>query len=824
VASLPAALNGLQVLVTAGPGTEEALAAGVARIRAAGGQPGIMLEIDTGGRAPDALAFDAKTTLTRLRGVHPRVPLTVAAPDAVLEGLVARDIDAYVEFIGMDRGVLQRALDATRSPDHRPDIWRLPSDAESARVLAIDLASAASWLSPTLVAGAAARARCGERMARMFTDPAALVAIGVAEACPPGERIDVAPVAATERLALSTGETLVRIPVAGGRFADDVRVRGSRRLSVEEIIARHQAWTARQRAEVRSVISSGHLTLTFEAPGFPAPIAISSRLVVFRDDARTDLQQQEVTVNGLAFRGGAVPRLPIIEPERVAAPPLTITLSDVYDYSAAGEDTIGGTRCYVVSFEPRDRRAPLFSGRAWIAAESFALVRVAAVQTGLRGPIVSSQQIDTFEERAGRWLAARSEVRQMYEGAGHRTPIHRVMTFEQHEIDPPEFAARRAAAYASATVMLRDTPEGYRYLVRPPPEAAPAGATAEPSLAPAASRVRTLAAGVIVDPNISRPLPFAGLSYADFNLFGTGTQFTAFFGGTYGQLALLVPSLGGSRWRLSARAFGIATSYNDRAFTAGREVYSENIRQRPAYASVAILRPLTPTVTVRAGYDVEYIHFGSADVTDPAFIVPADQLAHTLRAAVEVQRAGWHATGWWAGAVRTGWRTWGFETGAGPGSRTGGYADGHRDYQRYGVTLARPVVLSPRLVARVEGAWMDGHDLDRFSRYSFGTFDNRLRGYPSALIRYDRGGAVRLATAWAAGRALRVDGFLDTAYVHDPGFGDGLRRYAGAGAAVEAPGPFGTLLAVEWGYGFQGVRSDGGRGTQVVRVTAYRIF
>ena len=40
-----------------------------------------------------------------------------------------------------------------------------------------------------------------------------------------------------------------------------------------------------------------------------------------------------------------------------------------------------------------------------------------------------------------------------------------------------------------------------------------------------------LAFGAIVDPNISRPLPFAGLSYVDFDLFGTGTQFNGFFGG-----------------------------------------------------------------------------------------------------------------------------------------------------------------------------------------------------------------------------------------------------------------------------------------------------
>jgi hypothetical protein len=127
-------------------------------------------------------------------------------------------------------------------------------------------------------------------------------------------------------------------------------------------------------------------------------------------------------------------------------------------------------------------------------------------------------------------------------------------------------------------------------------------------------------------------------------------------------------------------------------------------------------------------------------------------------------------------------------------------------------------------VTRVEAAIMGGSDLDRFSRYAFGTFDNRLRGYPSALVRYDRGGVVRGAVAWSAARVVRLDGFLDVAFVRDRGFGRGVRNYTGVGFAAEAPAPFGLLAAVEWGYGFRGLNADGGRGTHVVRVSAYKMF
>jgi hypothetical protein len=71
---------------------------------------------------------------------------------------------------------------------------------------------------------------------------------------------------------------------------------------------------------------------------------------------------------------------------------------------------------------------------------------------------------------------------------------------------------------------------------------------------------------------------------------------------------------------------------------------------------------------------------------------------------------------------------------------------------------------------------------------------------------------------------VRLDGFADTATVRDAAYGGRLRNYTGVGGAVEMPAPFGTLLAIEWGYGFRGVNTDGRIGTQVVRLNAFKVF
>jgi hypothetical protein len=336
-------------------------------------------------------------------------------------------------------------------------------------------------------------------------------------------------------------------------------------------------------------------------------------------------------------------------------------------------------------------------------------------------------------------------------------------------------------------------------------------------IAPPVTRIRTLAMGVIVDPNITTPLPFAGLSYVDFDLFGSGTQFSGFFGGSFAQAAFSAPSVGGSRWQLAGRAFAIATSYNDRAFVDGREIYAHDIRQRPAQVAVWALRPIAPRAAIRVGYDWDYNRFDRGEVTDPAFVVPRDQNAHGIRAGVDLQYSGWQASVWASHTIRIGWQHWGM-----PGSTAD--TDVRSSFQRFGASALRTASVSPRLTTRVDGSIVGGRHLDRFSRISFGTFDNRLHGYPSALIRYDSGAVLRTALSWTAATPVRIDGFVDGAVVRDPGFGRGLRGYAGFGAALECPAPFGTLLAAEWGYGPQGVNTDGRRGTHVVRITGYKVF
>jgi hypothetical protein len=851
VTLLPAQLAELEVLVRTSRATA-AIGTLLEAIAGRGGKPGILvdglpgddlpsvsslssvvIQVGTTPAEPVALAFDLKTRVTAVRARLPgNVRIGLAAPDETLRELLHRDIAAYVDFVvsrtapppgvawWQEASELTNVATAVRQQSTSADrsLWRIQQRADLFVRTMNDLAAAARLLPAGLIPSTRIAMTCSDQSADVWFDPATLSHLALMDGCNPGQLRIVPAQPAAETIALASGELLVRIAdAASEHFAEGVNVSGVRVLTIQEIIARHQAAVARQAKAVSSRIATGHLSLTFEAPGFPAPLTITSRVSMFTSGRVVDIEQQDIRVNGLSFAGGAIPRLPLIEPERVRSAPLAIELTNVYRYALQGVETLDGTPCYVVRFEPSAGGRTLFRGTAWIASDDFGLVRIAGTQVELRGPIVSSTQVDRFRRVNGMWLLRESTVNQIYEGAAHRTPIERVLTIDRTEINPTDFENRRAAAYASAHVMVRDTPQGYRYLRRDTAQQDVPGAVVEPVLEGPAQRVRTLALGMIVDPNISHPLPFAGLSYVDFNLFGTGTQFNGFFGGTFGQLAFSMPSVAASRWQLAGRAFAIASSFNDRSFEQGIEQYQENIRQRPAQASVWVLRPLTALVTVRFGYDFDYTYYTRADTTDPKFSVPPSQVVHAARVAIEGQRRGWTATAWWTAAVRQQWRRWGDPVGD-------HYDPGHGDFQRYGASISRSAVVTPAFVVRGEATWMDGHDLDRFSRYAFGTFDNRLRGYPGALIRFDRGIVLRGAAAWSVASRLRIDGFADSAFVHDPGFGAGLRPFTGIGLALEMPAPLGTLVAAEWGVGIQGRQADGGRGTHVFRVTAYKVF
>ena len=172
-----------------------------------------------------------------------------------------------------------------------------------------------------------------------------------------------------------------------------------------------------------------------------------------------------------SYAGTAVPRLPIIEPERVASPPLAITLTDVYRYQLDGRETIARrSSATSSSFEPDpDDRGQDVDALPRQGVDCRGHVRHAQGGGHADAPAGTDRRVRTGRRiprgRPGVWLLARSDVRQMYEGAAHRTPDPPCAGDRSRRGQRRRISSRGGSRpMAPATIMLRDTPEGYRYL------------------------------------------------------------------------------------------------------------------------------------------------------------------------------------------------------------------------------------------------------------------------------------------------------------------------------------------------------------------------
>jgi hypothetical protein len=279
VAALPDRLEGVRMLVRIAPETTAtAWTAAVTELRRRGGRagvhvtgipsdgdrvlsdPGDELVIDVpAGEDPDRLAFDLKRALSRARGERPGARLIVAADAETRDALDARGIRTYADEFLPPIGLIQNPADlllARPAASTSSQVWRLPQATRPGR----------SWPPPRpcrrgFPPGSFPLRSAGSPVAKTGLLPLLnpqtldLVAVSRRVRLPPSSR-------RTCRARPSSGWRSATSRCSGcgsgtgERFATGVDVAAARTLTVEEIIARHQAAAARQAAGIRSEIAT----------------------------------------------------------------------------------------------------------------------------------------------------------------------------------------------------------------------------------------------------------------------------------------------------------------------------------------------------------------------------------------------------------------------------------------------------------------------------------------------------------------------------------------------------------------------------------------
>jgi hypothetical protein len=369
--------------------------------------------------------------------------------------------------------------------------------------------------------------------------------------------------------------------------------------------------------------------------------------------------------------------------------------------------------------------------------------------------------------------------------AGRNLLLEREILFNRVEVNAADFAARRDAARASPHVMYRDTDAGLRYLVQRDGERVVDTRTTTAATA--------LLIGATYDPAYDFPLPLGGLNHLDFEFLGKNNQLAVTFGGVLALVNLQRPNLVGTSVDASLDLFAIAVPGSDRTYATAGERTGERVRTVPFNTGVNVGWRFAEFNRLVASYQFRYDWYGAEPSTAAEFAPPNSTMTNGLGLAWEWKRGAYALSAGWMGHRRGQWRSWGDPA---------EYAASTRDYRKYSLSATKVFFTGVQKVT-LNAAYYGGHDLDRFSKYQFGFFDeNRVRGVPSAGVRFAALGMLRGAYSFNLLDVYRLDVFVDQAVGRDRAVAPEWQPITGIGVAFSTRGPRDTMIRGDIGKSF----------------------
>jgi hypothetical protein len=574
-----------------------------------------------------------------------------------------------------------------------------------------------------------------------------------------------------------------------------VEVGAARGLTADEIIARERAWDAGQREKVSSFTAEMEASLRFRVADVNETFDLTIRgPFFFRRGEAADWVWKDFYLNGVKWKGKTLPKIPILQPEKVTTLPLDIRLTEDYRYVLDGTSDVRGRRAYEISYTPKEALGdkPAYRGKVWIDAETFALLRRDSVQLNLKGETLSNVQTEIYHPVPGHpdvALPLEIKGQQVFSTAGRTTAIERDVKMKEVEVNAASFDERRSAAYKSDLQMIRDTERGMRYLI--PDPAAPGSRIVEEKV----SKKSTFAlAGAFYDDSLDFPIPLLGIQHFNFDLWGKGKQFSLFFGGALLTANYTDPSLFGGRFDLGADLFGVAVPFGDAAYRGGKEVLDEKIKHLPAVFQVNVGRPFGPYLKTSLGLFTRWDNYQRDPDTGPLFVTPVDTFTDGAELRLVGNYKGFNATAIGGYYRRRDWEPWG-------NPATSEFDPKHRDYVKYQVAVSKDQYFPGFRKLHVGLTYLDGQDLDRFSKYEFGAFSGApIHGFKSGSVKTQTALLASISYGLNIEDIIRFEGFFDQAVVRDRQSGFDNTYFAGAGLLGSLNGPWqNSLLRFEIG-------------------------
>ncbi|MGA7615573.1 MAG: hypothetical protein WBX15_10385 [Thermoanaerobaculia bacterium] len=588
---------------------------------------------------------------------------------------------------------------------------------------------------------------------------------------------------------------------------ESIQVSTKRSIPVEEIVRNHQAYWSYESTVMPPYIATNTTNLRFPIQGGDSIEATIAGPQFFEPKGTADWVWKDFLINGVRWKYGKIPELPLVQPEKVTQLPLDIHLTNDYRYQLAGETTLDGYRTWEVRFEPppnAPKDLPLYRGTVWIDQKSLARIRISMVQLHLEGEILSNEEmldyrpfdlqshqlldastVATKDPRSILWLPAVVHAQQVISAAGRATPILRETDFSHFELAPSDFASRHEEASASSARMVRDTEHGLRYLVKDKDGDRVVKEGFD------TSRLFMLG-GVHHDAGLEFPVaPLGGIDYFNFDLAKTGLQTNVFFAGIITAANVTNPNVRKTRTNLGADFLAIAVPFQNSMYRSGEESKSEAVKTLPINLTLRAGHPVLGFGKVDLSLGVAYLSYQRAQDTASGFAVPPNTFVITPSVDARYDRWGYSLTGFYDRGTRTKWEPWGILS---------EYDPDQKSFSHFGGSFAKTFYLPKFQRIGVEADYLDGANLDRFSKYELGFFGTqRVHGIRSGAVRAERAMLGHLSYGFVFSDQFRVEMFYDHALIDDATAGYRREPFQGVGLAGQTIGPWGTILRFDIG-------------------------
>ena len=426
-------------------------------------------------------------------------------------------------------------------------------------------------------------------------------------------------------------------------------------------------------------------------------------------------------------------------------------------------------------------------------------MKTRAVQLGLAGDVLSNDETTFYSpvdangqpaawDRSSYWLPTRVTGQQLFSVLNATTVVEREITLGDIQVNPVGFDDRRNATLASDATMVRDTEDGLRYLELD-------AETGERVVKEDDRTRRFILGGAFHDESQDGPLPLGGVNWLSFDWRGTGRQANLFLAGPLLLADIADPSVRGSRWDAGVDVFALALAGEDTVWRDGAPAPAESVKRLRPNFDFSLGRPLGSFTKLDFRYELSWNNFQRADDTAEGFVLPSDHLSHGLGATLRYTRSGYRLVAGGSWNLRGDWAPWGL----------GAVNTTPDNYTLWNVGAAKTWHLRKFQKVGLAVEYVDGADLDRFSKYEFGFFsDITVHGYQSDRVRAERAAAAHVTYGFELGELFRVDLVGDAAWATDPATGLDRELLAGAGIVGTFIGPWGTVVNMDVGRALVG--------------------